>query len=354
MSVFDHDSFDTHEQVVFCHDPASGLRGIIAIHNTRLGPSLGGCRMWPYAGEDEALNDVLRLSRGMSYKSALANLSLGGGKSVIIGDPKTGKTPRLLHAMGRYVKQLGGRYIVAEDSGTGVPDLRTMGEVTTHVAGVQQRRGFAGGDDGDPSPSTAYGVFVGLRAAVARAFGSDDLNGIRVAIQGLGNVGFRLARKLHEAGAHLWVTDIDTERVNRAVAQFGATAVAGNALFDQDVDVIAPCALGAGLNDETCPRIKASVIAGAANNQLAEETRHGTMLQQRGILYSPDYVLNAGGVIDLAHEGPDYDPARAQRHVEGIGDTLNDIFKESEQTQCPPHEVANRIAERRFKGATPR
>src|SRR5699024_9635809 len=310
---FEHISFDAHEQVVFCHDRHTGLRGIIAIHNTALGPALGGCRMWPYASEEEALNDVLRLSRGMSYKSAMANLPFGGGKSVIIGDPNKDKTPQLMQAMGRCVDRLGGHYIAAEDSGTSVPDLRAMGEATAHVAGVVPRRGFAGGNEGDPSPATAYGVFVGLRAAVAHAFGKDDLTGVRVAIQGLGNVGFRLAGLLHDAGALLWVSDLDENRVRRAMWDFGAVAVDNNAVFDQDVDVVAPCALGAGLNDDSCARIKARVVAGAANNQLADEARHGEMLRRRGVLYAPDYVLNAGGVIDLAYEGADYDAAKARQ-----------------------------------------
>lgn len=352
MSVFEHVSFDGHEQVVFCHDPATGLRGVIAVHNTTLGPALGGCRMWPYANEDEAVDDVLRLSRGMSYKSAMANLALGGGKSVIIGDPGSDKTLQLMRAMGRCVDQLGGRYIAAEDSGTSVPDLRAMGEATAHVAGVRQRHDFAGGDDGDPSPATAYGVFVGLRTAVAHAFGSDDLTGLRVAVQGLGNVGFRLARLLHDAGALLWVADIDANRVRRAMWDLGAVAVDNDAIFDQDVDVIAPCALGAGLNDDTCVRMQARVVAGSANNQLADEARHGDMLRQRGILYAPDYILNAGGIIDIFHEGPNYDPARVQAHVEGIGTTLTQVFQEAEQAGCPPHAIANTIAERRFK-ATP-
>lgn len=348
MNVFEHVSFDGHEQVVFCHDRETGLRGIIAVHNTTLGPALGGCRMRAYASDGEALNDVLRLSRAMSYKAAMANLQLGGGKSVIIGDPKRDKTLELMQAMGRCVEQLGGRYIAAEDSGTGVADLRAMGQATAHVSGVMQRRGFAGNDDGDPSPATAYGVFVGLRACVARVFGSSDLTGVCVAIQGLGNVGFGLARLLHDAGALLWVSDIDANRVRRAMWDFGAVAVAPDALFDQDVDVIAPCALGAGLNDDTCTRIKARVVAGGANNQLADEARHGDTLRRRGVLYAPDYVLNAGGVIDLAHQGPGYDPARVRRHVEGIGDTLDELFDEAERARRPPHEVANRLARQRL------
>lgn len=348
MSVFEHISFDAHEQVVFCHDKDTGLRGIIAVHNTRLGPSLGGCRMWPYASDDEALNDVLRLSRGMSYKSAMANLSLGGGKSVIIGDPNKDKTPQLMAAMGRCVEQLGGRYIAAEDSGTSVPDLRHLARGTAHVAGVEPRQCFAGGGEGDPSPATAFGVFVGLRAAVAHAFGSNDLTDMRVAVQGLGNVGFRLAMLLHEAGAKLWVADINQERVQKAVQDLGAIAVGNDEVLDQDVDILAPCALGASLNDATCPRIKARVVAGSANNQLEDEHRHGEMLRQRGILYAPDYVLNAGGIIDIAYERPQYDPAKAQQHVEGIAGTLTEVFQEADREQRSPHVIANRIAEQRL------
>jgi len=352
MSVFEHISFDAHEQVVFCHDRHTGLRGIIAIHNTTLGPALGGCRMWPYASDDEALNDVLRLSRGMSYKSAMANLPLGGGKSVIIGDPRSDKTSQLMQAMGRCVEQLGGRYIAAEDSGTSVPDLRHMGEATAHVAGVEQRQCFAGGPEGDPSPATAYGVFVGMRAAVAHAMGRKDLSGVRVAVRGLGNVGFELARMLHEAGALLWVSDLDDNRVRRAMWDFGAVAVDNSEFFDQDVDVIAPCALGAELDDDTCARIKARVIAGSANNQLADEARHGAMLRQRGILYAPDYVINAGGIIDIAHERPRYDAVKAREHVTGIEHTLRDIFMQAEREQRSPHEIADAIAEQRL-GMTP-
>lgn len=352
MNVFEHTSFDGHEQVVFCHDRQTGLRGIIAVHNTSLGSALGGCRMWPYASDGEALNDVLRLSRGMSYKSAMAGLPLGGGKAVIIGDPKHDKTPQLMRAMGRCVEQLGGRYIAAEDSGTGVADVRHMGETTAHVAGAQPRRSFAGGEEGDPSPATAHGVFLGMRAAVAYKFGRSDLTGVRVAIKGLGNVGFRLARLLHEAGALLWVADIDDNRVRRAMWDFGAVAVNNDELFDQAVDVIAPCALGAELNDDTCTRIRAQVIAGSANNQLADETRHGAMLRERGVLYAPDYVINAGGIIDLALARPTYDAAAACQHVNAIEHTLREIFTQADREQRSPNEVANRIAEQRL-GMTP-
>ncbi len=348
MAVFEHASFDAHEQVVFCSDPEAGLRAIIAIHNTALGPALGGCRMWPYASGTEALTDVLRLSRGMSYKSAISNLALGGGKSVIIGDPRRDKTDALLRAMGRSIDRLAGRYIGAEDSGTSVPDLRLMGEETRYVAGVAQHPGFAGGEPGDPSPATAYGVFAGLRAAVGFALGREDLEGVKVAMQGLGNVGMHLARALREAGARLWVTDIDSQRVQRAADELDAVPVATDAIFEQPVDVFAPCALGASINQSTLPRLRARIVAGSANNQLADERRDGSALRRRGILYAPDYVINAGGIIDISYHTGEYDPERARAHVESIHATLMEIFQRAEREALPTHVVADRMAEERL------
>lgn len=350
MSVFGHAAFDAHEQVVFCREPGAGLCAIIAIHNTVRGPALGGCRMWPYASESEALTDVLRLSRGMTYKSAISNLALGGGKSVIIGDPLRDKSDALLRAMGRCIDSLGGRYVAAEDVGTGVPDLRLMGEETRYVAGVSPHAGFAGNDDGDPSPATAYGVFAGLRAAVGFALGRDDLDGLKVAVQGLGHVGLRFARHLKAAGARLWVTDLERERVRRAVDELGAEAVAADAIVDQPVDVFAPCALGASINDKTLPRLRARIVAGSANNQLADEHRHGEGLRRRGILYAPDYVINAGGIIDISYEGPEYDAERARGHVESIHTTLMEIFHRAEREGLPTNVIADRIAEERLRG----
>ncbi|MCW2239893.1 Glu/Leu/Phe/Val dehydrogenase dimerization domain-containing protein [Azospirillum canadense] len=344
MHLFDHPDFDGHEQVVFCADPESGLRAIIAVHDTMLGPSLGGCRMWPYASDAEALRDVLRLSRGMTYKSALAGLPLGGGKSVIIGNPRTDKTEALLRAMGRNVERLGGRYIVAEDSGTGVPDIKTMAQETTHVSGVVEKTTGTGGTrSGDPSPSTAYGVFVGLKAAVRHRLNRTDLEGLTVAIQGVGSVGGHLAHFLRDAGATLWVTDINAEQARRVAESVGATAVAPDAIFDLDVDVFAPCALGAVLNDDTIARLTSPVVAGAANNQLAEE-RHGQMLSDRGILYAPDYVINAGGVIDVYYERAGYDHERVMRHVESIADTLTEIFARADAERRPTAAVADGMA----------
>ncbi|AKH19948.1 Glu/Leu/Phe/Val dehydrogenase dimerization domain-containing protein [Sedimenticola thiotaurini] len=348
MKLFSHHEFDNHEQVVFCHDKTSGLKAIIAIHNTHRGPALGGCRMYPYASEAEALNDVLRLSRGMTYKSAIANLPLGGGKSVIIGDPHSDKTPQLIRAMGVAVERLGGRYIVAEDSGTSVPDMLLMSEQTRHISGIAEKFDADGKRrSGDPSPITARGVFVGIQAAVRYRLGRDDLQGVRVAIQGLGNVGYHLASQLRAAGARLWVSDINQAAVQRAVDELGAVAVANGEIYDQAVDLFAPCAMGAILNDTTIPRLQARIVAGAANNQLADK-RHGQALMERGILYAPDYVINAGGVIDVCYERSDMDPQQVMEQVDGIGDTLTEIFSRAEQQHKPTDVLADQLAEERF------
>ncbi|MCB1899560.1 Glu/Leu/Phe/Val dehydrogenase dimerization domain-containing protein [Cognatazoarcus halotolerans] len=348
MSVFSLSDFADHEQVVFCSDDKSGLKAIIAVHNSNLGPALGGCRMWPYASEEEAIRDVLRLSRGMTYKSAMANLKLGGGKSVVIGNPRTQKTPQLLEALARAVDNLKGRYIAAEDSGTSVADMKYMAEFTPYVSGVKDKATKDGKRSGDPSPATAYGTFVGIRAAVKEKLGRDSLDGLRVAVQGIGNVGFDLARQLKAAGASLWVSDIHQEQLDRAQQELGATVVGSEAIFGLDVDVFAPCAMGAILNDKTIPQIKAQVIAGAANNQLAEP-RHGTALMDRGILYAPDYVINAGGIIDVYHERTGFKHEEVTRHVEQIYDNLMEIFERARVEGRPTGEVADVIAEERFK-----
>ncbi|MFQ5467243.1 MAG: Glu/Leu/Phe/Val dehydrogenase dimerization domain-containing protein [Kiloniellaceae bacterium] len=341
MAIFDHPEFDDHEQVVFCRDREAGLKAIIAIHNMARGPALGGCRMWPYGSEAEAVTDALRLSRGMTYKSALAELPYGGGKSVIIGDPKTDKNEALFRAMGRFVESLGGRYIVAEDVGISVEDVETMAQTTTHAAGTRAAA------VGDPSPATAYGVFMGLRAAVAHRLGRKDLRGLRVAVQGLGHVGMGLCRHLAEAGAVLTVSDLDPARLAQARADFDAQAVAPAAIIDAEADVFAPCALGAVLNDETIPRLNARVVAGSANNQLAAP-RHGAALAARNILYAPDYVINAGGVIHISHEGPAYNEAAAVAHVARIHDTLREIFSRAEAAGTATSEAADRLAEERL------
>lgn len=347
MSVFDHKEFDSHEQVAFFNDKTTGLQAIIAVHNTNLGPSLGGCRMWPYADSAEALNDVLRLSKGMTYKAAMARLKLGGGKAVIIGNPRENKTEDMMRAMGRFVEQMGGRYITAEDSGIAVSDIRLMSENTQHVSGVDAKYRFDGGEaDGNPAPSTAYGVFVGLKASVEHQLNC-DLNGLKVAIQGLGHVGYRLAKHLHQHGAELVVTDIYRENVDKAVAEFGAKAVPPDQIFDQDVEVYAPCAMGASINQDTIHRIKAKVIAGAANNQLAQE-HFGQVLLEKGVLYAPDYVINAGGVIDIYHQRMLSTAEAMKAHIEGIGDTLKEIYMRSEEAAKPTNKVSNEIAEERF------
>lgn len=347
MSVFSHPELDGHEIVAFRHDPASGLKAIIAVHNTRLGPGLGGCRMYSYANDADALTDVLRLSRGMTYKAALAGLPQGGGKSVIIGDSRRSKTPALMRAMGRFVDTLGGRYIVAEDSGTSVADMKLIAESTRHVVGFPEAHAQVSERSGDPSPATAYGTFVGIQAAVKFQLQRESLKGLRVAIQGLGNVGYRLAKHLNEAGAKLWVTDSYAPAIER-VQEFGVTAVAMDEIYGLDVDVFAPCALGAVLNDKTIPQLKARVIAGASNNQLAE-LRHGRALLERGILYAPDYAINAGGIIEIYHETHGYDVAKARAQLDHIGITLTQIFERSNSENVPTGEIADRMAEEIFK-----
>lgn len=348
MSVFTYIDFDNHELVVFGHDSASGLRAIIAIHDSTLGPALGGCRMWSYATDEEALRDVLRLSRGMTYKSALARLPLGGGKAVIIGDPRRDKSEALFQAMGDFVDSLGGRYITAADSGTGVAEMRIMAQRTRHVAGAGQREALDGSlRDGDPSPSTAYGVFVGIRAAVRHRLGRDDLTGLRVAIQGVGQVGFNLARLLKDAGAELWVTDIVEANVRRAVEQLGARAVDQLEIFGLDVDVFAPCALGAVINRHTLEALRAPIVAGAANNQLASPEL-AEDLQRRGCLYAPDYAINAGGIIDVFYERSGGSPAELKAHIEGIEATLEEIFRRSASEGATTTAIADRLARERL------
>jgi leucine dehydrogenase len=337
MSVFDHSEFSDHEDVVYCHDRSTGLKAIIAVHDTTLGPSLGGLRMWPYASDEEALTDVLRLSRGMTYKAAMAGLALGGGKAVIIGDSRTDKTPALFEAFGKFVDQLGGRYITAEDVGTSVEDIDVVSRTTNHVAGLAEL-------SGDPSPATAWGVFHGIRAAVAYKMQQETLEGIRVAIQGVGHVGYYLCQFLAEAGAELTVTDINANAVQKVVDTFGATVVDTEEIYQADVDVFAPCAMGAVINDQTLPRLKASIIGGSANNQLAE-ARHGNELLERSILYAPDYVINAGGLINISHERPAYDKTTAYVQSAGIYNTLFDLFRNAEAASINPEKMADKIAE---------
>ena len=331
-----------HEQVVFCYDRATGLKAIIAIHDTTLGPALGGCRMWPYATEEDAIVDALRLARGMTYKNAAMGLNFGGGKSVIIGDPRRDKSEMLFRAFGQFVDSLGGRYITAEDVGTAAEDMAYVAMETRHVVGLPGR-------SGDPSPATAYGVFRGIKACLGEAFGDESFQGRVVAIQGLGHVGAQLARLLHEAGARLVVTDIDPERAQRVAAEFGAQVVPPEAIYDVECDVFAPCALGAILNDDTIPRLRCRIVAGSANNQLAEP-RHGEELARRGILYAPDYVINGGGVIHVADEYTPggYDRDRAYARVATIYDKVKAILTMAREQGITTAEAADRLAEQRI------
>jgi len=348
MSVFQQEDFDGHEQVAFFKDDATGLRAIIAVHNTNLGPALGGVRMWPYASDGDAVRDVLRLSRGMTYKSALAGLPFGGGKSVIIGDPRRDKSDALMCAMGRSVDQLAGRYIAAEDSGTNVHDLRQMATQTEHVVGILDKSTGCGETrSGDPSPATARGVFVGLQAAVRHKLGRGDLEGTKVAVQGVGNVGLRLVNYLHEAGARCWIADTFAEHVERAADEARAIPVDTDEILALEVDVFAPCALGAVLNANSIPRLRAPIVAGAANNQL-QSAEHGELLRREDILYAPDYVINAGGVIDVAFERTGYDPEKVMAKVDGIAQSLREIFERADAERRPTSEVADDLARERF------
>ena len=354
MSVFAHPDFDHHEQVVFCHDQASGLKAIIAVHDTRLGPALGGCRMFAYANDDDALRDVLRLSRGMTLKSALAGLKLGGGKAVIFGDPHTDKSPALLHAMGDFVESLGGRYITAADSGTGDAEMQAFAQRTRHVVGATPRTLLDGSiASGDPSPSTAYGVFVGLKEAVRQRLGRSDLKGLKVAIQGVGHVGFGLGKHLKAAGAELWIADVFEANVRQARDELGASVVNPQDIYGLDVDVFAPCAMGGILNPQTLAMLQAPVIAGAANNQLATP-EIGVELQRRNQLYAPDYAINAGGIIDVYYQRTGGGAAEIDAHVRGIADTLREIFTRSAASGEPTSVIADRLAlERLHAGPQP-
>ena len=332
-----------HEQVTFFYDEKTGLKAIVAIHSTALGPALGGCRVWPYESEAAALNDVLRLSRAMTYKNSAMGLPLGGGKAVIIADSRADKTPELFEAFGRAVERLGGRYITAEDVGTEPDDMVAVRRHTRHVAGLPDT-------SGDPSPATAFGVYNGIRAALKHAFGDDDLRGRRVAVQGLGAVGMHLCRYLHEDGAELIVTDIAQKRIDQAVSEMNARAVGSDEIYDVECDVFAPCALGAVVNDATLPRFKAKVIAGSANNQLAEP-RHGDALKQRGILYAPDFIINGGGVINVADElqPGGYDRERAYAQVAKIGEKVARALRLADERGISTEAAAVTMAEERLR-----
>jgi leucine dehydrogenase len=342
--VFGQVSFDGHEQVVFCNDKDTGLKAIIGIHNTVLGPALGGTRMWNYANEWEALNDVLRLSRGMSFKSSISGLNLGGGKAVIIGDAKTQKTPELMRKFGEYVNSLSGKYITAEDVGMETKDMDTVREVTQYVTGISEEKGGSG----NPSPITAYGVFMGLKAATKYRFGSDNLEGKKVLVQGIGHVGEVLVQHLTESGAIVTIADINEDRLNAVGQKYGAKIFTGDDLYSAEVDIYAPCALGATINDATIHKIQAKVIAGAANNQLANEVIHGTILKDKGILYAPDFLINAGGVINVYSELANLTRAQVMEKTENIYNTSLEIFKFAETNNITTHQAAMSIAQKRI------
>lgn len=347
MSVFEHPDFDQHEHVAFHQDPISGLSAIIAVHNTNLGPGLGGCRMFNYADSQAALTDVLRLSKGMTYKAAMASLPLGGGKSVIIGDHRSQKTPHMMEQMGRFVESLDGQYVIAEDSGISVSNVIDMAKHTKHVGGVGGNLQFDGSPaDGNPAPATAYGVFVGLREAVKYRL-NKDLGEVSVAITGIGSVGMRLAEHLYNAGAKIFVADVFEPNCKIAKERFGATIVSVEDISTLDVDVFAPCALGNAINQTNINLIKAKVIAGAANNQL-QHPEIGTELHAREILYAPDYVINAGGIIDIHHQKIASKPEAIKTHLEKVAQTLNTVFERSESQDLPTSLIADRLAEERF------
>ena len=322
-----------HEQVVFCQDQETGLKAIIAIHSTALGPALGGTRMWNYKNELEALNDVLRLSRGMTFKASISGLNLGGGKAVIFGDSKTQKTDALMKRFGQFVETLGGQYITAEDVGMTTRDMEIVSEETKHVTGIPESMGGSG----DPSPVTAYGVYMGMKAAAKYKWGTDSLKGKKVAVQGIGNVGTNLVKHLTEEGALVTINDISKDRMDLVAKQYNASIVEGDTIYDVDMDIYAPCALGSSINDATLKRLTCSVIAGAANNQLADEVKHGKMVMKKGIIYAPDFLINAGGLINVYSELNGYNREESIKKTEEIYHTTLEIIKKSERPNNFPH-----------------
>jgi leucine dehydrogenase len=344
VGVFDQIAAEDYEQVVFNYDRSSGLRSIIAIHSTALGPGLGGTRFYPYGSEEEALLDVLRLAKGMTYKAAASGLDLGGGKAVIIGDPRRDKTEELFRAYGRFIETLGGRYITAEDVGTAREDMDTVRRETRWVTGVSR----VYGGSGDPSPVTALGVFEGLRAIGMELWNTADLKGRLFAVQGVGKVGYHVVKRLVEAGAEVVITDTDVDNLGRAVSDFGVATVEGSEIYPLECDVLVPCALGGTLNDESIPRLRCSAVGGAANNQLASR-EHAKLLEEAGILYAPDFIINAGGLINVADELRGYDERRAHMQVEGIFHTLRRIFQMAKLEKITTAQAADRLAEERIR-----
>ena len=343
--VFGQISFDDHEQIVFCNDKDTGLKAIIGVHSTVLGPALGGTRMWKYNSEWDALNDVLRLSRGMSFKSAITGLNLGGGKAVIIGDANTEKTPELMLRFGEFVHSLGGRYITAEDVGMKTEDMDLVRTVTPYVTGISEEKGGAG----NPSPITAYGVFMGMKAAAKYTFGSDLLEDRVIYVEGIGNVGEALVENLTNEGAKVFISDIDKNRLEMIRDKYSVQIYSGENLYSEEMDIYAPCALGATINDFTIANLKAKVIAGAANNQLANELRHGKLLQEKGIVYAPDFLINAGGIINVYAELENYDRQEIIRKTENIYNTTLEILSNAEVNDLTTHQAALKIAQERIE-----
>jgi leucine dehydrogenase len=341
--IFDTIAISGHEEVVFCHNKDAGLKAIVAIHNTVLGPALGGLRMWPYKTEAEALDDVLRLSRGMTYKNAVAGLNIGGGKAVIIGDPAKDKSEALFRAFGRFVNSLNGRYITAEDVGINVNDMEWVFRETEFVTGVHQVHGGSG----DPSPFTAYGTIQGLLASLKYKFGNEDIGKYSYAVQGAGHVGMEFIKLLREQGAKVYVTDIDADLVKSAVEEHGCTAVGLDEIYDTDAEVYSPCALGGTVNEKTLPRLKCKIICGAANNQLANDAI-GEEVEKRGILYAPDYAVNAGGVMNVSLEIDGYNRERAMRMMRTVYDNVGRIFQIAKRDSIPTFRAADRLAEERI------
>ncbi len=342
--VYGNLSFDNHEQIVFCNDKETGLKAIIGIHNTTLGPALGGTRMWNYKNEAEALQDVLRLSRGMTYKSAITGLNLGGGKAVIIGDAKTQKNDALMRRFGEFVDSLSGKYITAEDVGMETRDMDIIREITPHVTGISESKGGAG----NPSPITAYGVYMGMKAAAKYKFGTENLEGKSILVQGIGHVGETLVDLATKEGAKIIINDINTEQLERVSKKYGATIYSDLDIYGLDVDIYAPCALGATINDNTIDRLKAKVIAGAANNQLQDEIKHGRILREKGIAYAPDFLINAGGIINVYAELVGYDKQEIKSKTENIYNTTLEIFKLADKEEITTYQAAFNIAQARI------
>src|ERR1035437_2764888 len=340
-SIFSHPSFSKHEQVVFCYDEKTGLKSIIAVHSTVLGPALGGTRMWKYASEADALKDVLRLSRGMTYKAAISGLNLGGGKAVIIGDSKKDKSEALFRKYGQFVNRLGGTYITAEDVGTNVNDMEYVSKETKNVSGLQ-------GKSGDPSLVTAYGVYMGMKASAKHKWGNDSLAGKTIGVQGVGHVGEYLVELLAKENAKIIISDINEEQLKHVATKYGAEVVSLDGIYDVNMDIYAPCALGASVNTDTLNRLKCSIIAGSANNQLADETIHGMMVMEKGIIYAPDFLINAGGLINVYSELEGYNREKAMEATRKIYDVTLEILKKSDAEKIPTINSAKQIAEKRI------